>query len=305
MPEVGRKPASSFTKKPRSAVFNVGSDATFAAETEKGVAKVRWQRHGADMAASERWTIVSEGTRHTLTIHSVSSLDSGVYAVIAGSSKVKFELKVKEPADGGCGPLPPGEGEQKLTRDTHAASPTGNVSANSKAAAGVPGGEKVPESHSTERDQEGCDGEKVPAPSGTALKRGSVVGASFQDDVPLFLERPQSGTVTVGSDIIFTSRVQGTNILRKPTVRWFKGKWMDVSSKTGAHLQLKETYDRNSKVYTFEMHIIQAKSNDAGGYRCEVTDKDRFDCCNFELTVHDAPVQEEVNLLSQFRRTPW
>ncbi|GCC21365.1 hypothetical protein chiPu_0019834 [Chiloscyllium punctatum] len=90
----------------------------------------------------------------------------------------------------------------------------------------------------------------------------------------------------LGSDIIFTSRVQGTNILRKPTVRWFKGKWMDVSSKTGAHLQLKETYDRNSKVYTFEMHIIQAKSNDAGGYRCEVTDKDRFDCCNFELTVH-------------------
>ncbi|XP_078392694.1 myosin-binding protein C, cardiac-type-like, partial [Cetorhinus maximus] len=107
----------------------------------------------------------------------------------------------------------------------------------------------------------------------------------------------------VGSDITFTSRIQGTNILRKPSVRWFKGKWMDLASKTGAHLQLRETYDRNTKVYTFEMHIIQAKTNDAGGYRCEVNDKDKFDCCNFELSVHEVPVQEEVDIFSQFRRT--
>ncbi|XP_048463230.1 myosin-binding protein C, cardiac-type [Rhincodon typus] len=197
MPEAGRKPAPSFTKKPRSTVFNVGSDATFTAETEKGVAKVRWQRHGADMAASERWTISSEGTKHTLTIHAVSSLDSGVYTVIAGSSKVKFELKVKEPEDSGCGSLPPGEAEQKPTRDAQTASVTGNVSstASREAAAGELSGQKVPESHST--DQEVCDSEKVPASSGTALKRGSVEGASSQAGVPLFLERPQSGTVTV------------------------------------------------------------------------------------------------------------
>uniref|UniRef100_UPI00398F49D3 myosin-binding protein C, cardiac-type-like n=1 Tax=Pristiophorus japonicus TaxID=55135 RepID=UPI00398F49D3 len=105
------------------------------------------------------------------------------------------------------------------------------------------------------------------------------------------------------AEITFITRTYGTNILRKPTVRWFKGKWMDIASKTGAHLQLKETYDRNTKIYTFEMHIVQAKVTDAGGYRCEVSDKEKFDCCNFELIVEEAPMQEEVDIFSQFRRT--
>ncbi|XP_078060263.1 myosin-binding protein C, cardiac-type-like [Mustelus asterias] len=277
MPEAGRKTVSSFTKKPGSAVVNVGSDARFTAETEKGVVKVRWQRDGVDMVTSERWTITSEGTVHTLTIHSVSNFDNGAYAVIAGSSKVKFELKVKETA-----------------------SSTKNV----LAAPGDPSGEKLPEVQSTEEALGTSSTEKDAADTnnGTVLKSGSE-GTPFQDVPILFLEKPQSGTVMVGSDITFTSRVQGTNILRKPNVRWFKGKWMDLASKTGTHLQLRETYDRNTKVYTFEMHIIQAKANDAGGYRCEVSDKDKFDCCNFELSVHEVPVQEEVDILSQFRRT--
>lgn len=87
---------SSFTKKPRSVVVTPNSDATFVAETEKGGIKVRWQRDGVDMGPSDQWTITDEGTRHTLTIHKVSSLDAKSYAVIAGSSKVKFELKVKD-----------------------------------------------------------------------------------------------------------------------------------------------------------------------------------------------------------------
>lgn len=41
-----------------------------------------------------------------------------------------------------------------------------------------------------------------------------------------------------------------------------------------------------SQVYTFEMHIIGAKANFAGGYRCEVSSRDKFDSCNFELAVH-------------------
>lgn len=41
-----------------------------------------------------------------------------------------------------------------------------------------------------------------------------------------------------------------------------------------------------SQVYTFEMHIIAAKPNFAGGYRCEVSSRDKFDSCNFELAVH-------------------
>lgn len=34
------------------------------------------------------------------------------------------------------------------------------------------------------------------------------------------------------------------------------------------------------------MQVIAAKANFAGGYRCEVSSRDKFDSCNFELTVH-------------------
>lgn len=40
------------------------------------------------------------------------------------------------------------------------------------------------------------------------------------------------------------------------------------------------------QVYTFEMHVIAAKANFAGAYRCEVSSKDKFDSCNFNLAVH-------------------
>ncbi len=40
------------------------------------------------------------------------------------------------------------------------------------------------------------------------------------------------------------------------------------------------------QVYTFEMHIIAAKANYAGAYRCEVSSRDKFDSCNFDLVVH-------------------
>uniref|UniRef100_A0A671UP24 Myosin binding protein C3 n=1 Tax=Sparus aurata TaxID=8175 RepID=A0A671UP24_SPAAU len=107
-----------------------------------------------------------------------------------------------------------------------------------------------------------------------------------QDLTGLFTERPQSGEVTVGGNITFVAKVNAESLLKKPTIKWFKGKWMDLASKSGKHLQLKETYDRNSKVYTFEMQVIAAKANFAGGYRCEVSSRDKFDSCNFELTVH-------------------
>lgn len=34
------------------------------------------------------------------------------------------------------------------------------------------------------------------------------------------------------------------------------------------------------------MHITDAQPTSAGGYRCEVSTKDKFDSCNFNLTVH-------------------
>uniref|UniRef100_A0A3P9M601 Myosin-binding protein C, slow-type n=1 Tax=Oryzias latipes TaxID=8090 RepID=A0A3P9M601_ORYLA len=101
----------------------------------------------------------------------------------------------------------------------------------------------------------------------------------------LLIERPQSGTVAVGGDITFVAKVEAKDLLRKPTVKWFKGKWMDLASKTGKHLQLKESFERATKIHTFEMHIIKAKENYAGNYRCEVNYKDKFDSCSFDLEI--------------------
>uniref|UniRef100_A0A672HF68 Myosin-binding protein C, slow-type n=1 Tax=Salarias fasciatus TaxID=181472 RepID=A0A672HF68_SALFA len=103
----------------------------------------------------------------------------------------------------------------------------------------------------------------------------------------LLIEKPQSRTIQVGGDVTFIAKVEAKDLLRKPTVKWFKGKWMDLASKTGKHLQLKETFDRATKIHTFEMLIIKAKDNYAGNYRCEVTYKDKFDSCSFDLEVQE------------------
>ncbi|XP_053718999.1 myosin-binding protein C, slow-type isoform X2 [Synchiropus splendidus] len=120
----------------------------------------------------------------------------------------------------------------------------------------------------------------------------------------LLIEKPLGGTVSVGGDITFVAKVEAKDLLRKPTIKWFKGKWMDLASKTGKHLQLKETFDRQTKIHTFEMHIIKAKENYAGNYRCEVTYKDKFDSCSFDLEVKET-VQgsQNIDIRSAFKRS--
>uniref|UniRef100_A0A672NJM3 Myosin-binding protein C, slow-type n=1 Tax=Sinocyclocheilus grahami TaxID=75366 RepID=A0A672NJM3_SINGR len=114
---------------------------------------------------------------------------------------------------------------------------------------------------------------------------------------------PQSGSINVGGDITFTAKVEAKDLLRKPTIKWFKGKWMDLASKTGKHLQLKESFDRFTKIHTFEMHIIKAKENYAGNYRCEVTYKDKFDSCSFDLEVKEIPEgSQNIDIRSAFKR---
>lgn len=87
---------SAFSKKPRSAEVAAGSPAVFEAETERSGVKVRWQRGGSDISPSDKYGLAAEGTKHTLTVRDVGPADQGSYAVIAGSSKVKFDLKVTE-----------------------------------------------------------------------------------------------------------------------------------------------------------------------------------------------------------------
>lgn len=120
----------------------------------------------------------------------------------------------------------------------------------------------------------------------------------------LLIEKPQGGSITVGGDITFIAKVEAKDLLRKPTIKWFKGKWMDLASKTGKHLQLKESFDRFTKIHTFEMHIIKAKENYAGNYRCEVNYKDKFDSCSFDLEVKDIPeVSQSIDIRSAFKRS--
>ncbi|XP_058424551.1 myosin-binding protein C, slow-type isoform X7 [Diceros bicornis minor] len=119
----------------------------------------------------------------------------------------------------------------------------------------------------------------------------------------LLVEKPQSGTVKVGENITFIAKVQAEDLLRKPTIKWFKGKWMDLASKAGKHLQLKETFERHSRVYTFEMQIIKAKENFAGNYRCEVTYKDKFDSSSFDLEVLESTgTTPNIDIRSAFKR---
>ncbi|XP_070710332.1 myosin-binding protein C, slow-type [Pempheris klunzingeri] len=119
----------------------------------------------------------------------------------------------------------------------------------------------------------------------------------------LLIEKPESATIPVGGDINFVAKVEAKDLLRKPTIKWFKGKWMDLASKTGKHLQLKETFDRFTKIHTFEMHIIKAKDNYSGNYRCEVTYKDKFDSCSFDLEVKEAEQgSQNIDIRSAFKR---
>ncbi|KFR09529.1 Myosin-binding protein C, cardiac-type, partial [Opisthocomus hoazin] len=253
---------SAFTKKPKTTEVTAGSTAVFEAETEKASIKVKWQQAGTEITESAKYVIKAEGNKHSLTINNVGKEDDVTYAVIAGSSKVKFELKVKEP-----------DPENKQVHTTLVIS--------SSLSFGL---------------------------VAVILMVISVASAGTQaeeplDPIGLFLTRPQDGEVTVGGNITFTAKVAGESLLKKPSVKWFKGKWMDLGSKVGKHLQLHDNYDRNNKVYTFEMEIIEANMTFAGGYRCEVSTKDKFDSSNFNLTVNEAPITGDLDIRAAFRRT--
>ncbi|XP_030400160.1 myosin-binding protein C, slow-type isoform X2 [Gopherus evgoodei] len=183
-----------------------------------------------------------------------------------------------------------------------------------------PAEQKKPKEDGTEQAKDEDDSASVNAPQAdgttqSAERKDSVW--SLGDGTPeetekhddsqrstLFIEKPQGGSVNVGENITFIAKVEAKDLLRKPTVKWFKGKWMDLASKAGKHLQLKETFERHSKVYTFEMQIIKAKENYGGNYRCEVTYKDKFDSCSFDLEVHESSQPApSIDIRSAFKRS--
>ncbi|XP_060705631.1 myosin binding protein Ca isoform X1 [Hemiscyllium ocellatum] len=124
---------------------------------------------------------------------------------------------------------------------------------------------------------------------------------AHQNLTGLFIEKPETTSALIGSSLCLVAKVDSSNLQKKPTIKWFKGKWMDLSSKAGKVYQFKEQYDSKSKIYTYEMKIAKVDKTIAGGYRCEVTSKDQFDSVAFDITV-EASV-EESNLLTTFKRT--
>ncbi|XP_030256457.1 myosin-binding protein C, fast-type-like isoform X26 [Sparus aurata] len=159
--------------------------------------------------------------------------------------------------------------------------------------AAKPEGEGTAPEESTEEDELPADGESEAdgdEPASTEL-------------TGLFVEKPPASVVAVaGGDVTFVARVDSTTLTRKPTMKWLKGKWLDLGSKAGKHMQFKETYDRNTKIYTYEMKIIKVVAGDAGGYRCEVSAKDKCDSSTFEVSVEAAHQEEHTDILSAFKR---
>ncbi|XP_072301521.1 myosin-binding protein C, fast-type-like [Eucyclogobius newberryi] len=131
----------------------------------------------------------------------------------------------------------------------------------------------------------------------------SAPGEETQSENSIFIQKPESATATKGADVTFVARVDSSRLPRKPALKWFKGKWLDLGSKAGKHLQFKEVYDRNTKIYTFEMKLVKVVDGDAGGYRCEVSAKDKADCCYFDIAVQAVQEDHEDNILEAFKRS--
>ncbi|KAM4016777.1 myosin-binding protein C, fast-type isoform 2-T2 [Anomaloglossus baeobatrachus] len=119
----------------------------------------------------------------------------------------------------------------------------------------------------------------------------------------LFIKAPENLTIEAGSDILLNASVDASQLAVKPTIKWFKGKWLELGSKSGTRFVFKETIEKEKKIYHFELKILKAIAADAGGYRCEVVSKDKCDSVAFNIDV-EAPVAEEGGtLLQSFKRT--
>nr|XP_029495326.1 myosin-binding protein C, cardiac-type-like isoform X2 [Oncorhynchus nerka] len=307
MPEPVKKTVSAFAKKPKTQVAEEGATVVFETETEKPDAKVRWQCNTKDLVSDDKFVIKADGNKHSLTIQAVTKEDGTAYAVIAGGSKVKFDLKVKEKEVMEEVKLELKEKVKEEVKEKKEEAQGGDPAASDPAATDTVAPAEAPTPAETPAAADTTPAAPQP---GANIQAHDTPGFDESqapdmktDLTGLFTEKPQSGEVTVGENINFVAKVNAASLLKKPTIKWFKGKWMDLASKSGKNLQLKELYDRNSKVYTFEMQIIAAKPSFAGAYRCEVSSRDKFDSCNFDLTVHEARAVEGFDIRAAFRRT--
>ncbi|XP_066447507.1 myosin-binding protein C, slow-type isoform X10 [Eleutherodactylus coqui] len=328
MPEPTQKTGSTFTEQQKTVQVAGGSRTEITTQTVKTGVQVKWQQDGK----SEKTVSQTEHTKRTVIVDNKVTHQEE-FSVVSGDAKggLKQDVKLKESS---VIPPPPGEAEETKPNDEV---PEKQNAEETKPNDEVPEKENEqskpndvePEKQNEQskpndvkpekaKDEDESSSTSTPTPddhsrssdrkgSGWAHGEGQQHDADKRDDSQrstLFIEKPNSGTVSVGGDIKFVAKMEAKDLLRKPVVKWLKGKWMDLASKAGKHLQLKDTFDRINKTYTFEMQIIKAKENYAGNYRCEVTYKDKFDSCSFDLEVIAAPdASQALDIRSAFKRS--
>ncbi|XP_077328352.1 myosin-binding protein C, slow-type isoform X9 [Lithobates pipiens] len=295
MPEPTKNTGSTFTDQQKTVHVAGESRTEITTQTVKTGVQTTWQQGGK----TEKSVTQTEHTKRTVIVDNKVAHEEE-FSVVSGDSKVKLSHK-----------------EGKLTESATIPPQPAAVEAeeNLKPNDDVP--EKVTEQNqnmNTEngkvKDEDDSSSSTPPPDENRSAERkdsGQPDDADKRDNsqrTTLFIDKPSSGTVNVGGDIKFVAKVEAKDLLRKPIVKWLKGKWMDLASKAGKHLQLKDTFDRINKTYTFEMQIIKAKENYAGTYRCEVTYKDKFDSCSFDLEVIAAPdASQTLDIRSAFKRS--
>uniref|UniRef100_A0A6I8Q949 Myosin-binding protein C, slow-type n=1 Tax=Xenopus tropicalis TaxID=8364 RepID=A0A6I8Q949_XENTR len=266
MPEPTTGTGSTLTEKQKTVQVAGGSRTEITTQTVK--TQIKWQKDGKEVK-NEKTVTQTEHTKRTVIVD--NNVTQEEFSV-SGSTKAEGKA-----AGQNAVPAPPAVEDEDDSSSGSTPPPDENAQSKERKDSVWSLGEGQPEE---------------------AEKRDNSQRST------LFIEKPSSGSVSVGGDIKFIAKVEAKDLLRKPVVKWLKGKWMDLASKAGKHLQLKDTFDRINKIYTFEMQIIKAKENYSGNYRCEVTYKDKFDSCSFDLEVIAAPdVSQTIDIRSAFKRS--
>ncbi|XP_077328375.1 myosin-binding protein C, slow-type isoform X32 [Lithobates pipiens] len=313
MPEPTKNTGSTFTDQQKTVHVAGESRTEITTQTVKTGVQTTWQQGGK----TEKSVTQTEHTKRTVIVDNKVAHEEE-FSVVSGDSKVKLSHKEGKLTESATIPPQPAavEAEENLKPNDDVPEKVTEQNQNMNTENG-----KVKDSHAEENKPNGKEPEKAkdeddsssstPPPdenrSAERKDSGQPDDADKRDNsqrTTLFIDKPSSGTVNVGGDIKFVAKVEAKDLLRKPIVKWLKGKWMDLASKAGKHLQLKDTFDRINKTYTFEMQIIKAKENYAGTYRCEVTYKDKFDSCSFDLEVIAAPdASQTLDIRSAFKRS--
>ncbi|XP_061444012.1 myosin-binding protein C, fast-type [Rhineura floridana] len=143
---------------------------------------------------------------------------------------------------------------------------------------------------------------KAEAQAEQAPSDGNKGEPSSQSD-GLFIKKPENLLTECGKDVAISMELDGAQLPCKPTVKWFKGKWLELGIKSGLRFQFNDSFDKEKNVYTCELKIGKVVIGDRGDYRCEVTAKDKFDSCAFNIDMEAPRTEDSGNVLQAFKRT--